>query len=218
MISAQLVFLFSTFSSKKYTRFCHPKEAYSENTKWIKFLEEGRYIIGYNDLIVDHCIMGVKYDVVGMKKMISDDRYLIVEVGERFHSTPSSAADLKKKRTGDDGMKVAATQTKDGTEGEGGVAGVGAQHATESSTITKRISTEEVDESNDDITEKSYSSRDGIDSKNSKETTHKMLSAVLRNLAKKQKLPPNTNVAEEQSSTSASRSQLQSNKKQLYLR
>ena len=35
--------------------------------------------------------MGVKYDVAGMKKMISDDRYLIVEVGENYHTNAAGA-------------------------------------------------------------------------------------------------------------------------------
>ena len=69
--------------------YCHQSSAYSENTKFIKFLRPGRYLIGYNNLKVDHCLMGVQYDVEGMKKMVSDDRYLIVEVGVAFHSASS---------------------------------------------------------------------------------------------------------------------------------
>ena len=61
--------------------YCHGRTAYSENTRWIRFLKEGRYIVGYNNLEVDHCIMGIKYNVDGMKRMISEDRYLIVDVG-----------------------------------------------------------------------------------------------------------------------------------------
>ena len=66
--------------------YCHQSNAYSENTKFIRFLKKGRYLIGYNHLRIDHCIMGVRYDANGMKRMVSDDRYLIVEVGAGFHS------------------------------------------------------------------------------------------------------------------------------------
>ena len=66
--------------------YCHQSNAYSENTKFVRFLKRGRYLIGYNHLKIDHCIMGVQYDTNGMKRMVSDDRYLIVEVGAGFHS------------------------------------------------------------------------------------------------------------------------------------
>ena len=92
--------------------FCHQKSVYSENTKFIKFLKKGRYLIGYNNLKIDHCIMGVRYNINGMKRMVSDDRYLIVEVGSEFHS---SARDDVSKITSSSEEKKGETMKAKGT-------------------------------------------------------------------------------------------------------
>ena len=53
-------------------------------------------MIAYSQLEVGFCIGGVHYDVRGMKRMISDDRYLIVNVGVDEEAPTASKRSPKK--------------------------------------------------------------------------------------------------------------------------
>ena len=53
---------------------------YSDTMKWIRFKKPGKYMVVYVDLRMGKCVCGIHYDMRGMKRMISDDRYVLVEV------------------------------------------------------------------------------------------------------------------------------------------
>lgn len=60
-------------------RYCN-STIYSDTMKWIRFKKPGKYMVVYVDLRMGKCVCGIHYDMRGMKRMISDDRYVLVEV------------------------------------------------------------------------------------------------------------------------------------------